>query len=504
MASLLPQRYLSPVLSRDGHDLTRNIKQQSLEEKFGKYELFSLKLLKQCIELWKSGCHGDTATLLQLGLVSVDSLVVCSSSSGKAPPLSFEKLLFHFASQCVASSSYEAGMQACRVLCQRVEGGAVQSVPKLMKEGQSLLKHSYDLIWKAAIKVEQNATNSDSPDVTAVGLSLELRKTALLCLLSADFDLCFLLERVVRSDLRYQKVCAGCHGNSSSCNYFERLYAFHAALLESRDLSALIDHKAPCRTLSSGVEYLLALAKVCEGSGRRKKGNGYVAKAQSLCRLHAEICREKLHLVGTVRTQVAALIRLLTETDVCTSPEHLRLLEGVASGLESVVESRALDSTSLPRVVASLEGLVSMLESRREEFRGKMAGEREGDPSYCSKQVFLSLQRILTLSVSCVEQQLCVPSLPAASGKLATGSGADASLEHSVRSRQLSMLGVLVHLLLDLLLAADDADGYDEIEIARSSAASRPIVAEQSSAHHPKKDLADLCLPVLSSSQVSK
>ena len=516
--SCLPQSYLSPVLTRDSHAPTRNTKRKSLEEKPAKYELFSLKLLKQCIELWKGGRHGDTAALQDLGLVCVDSLVVCSSSSGKAPPLSFEKLLFHFASQCVASGSYEAGMRACRVLCQRVESSAIQSTPKLMKEGQSLLKHSYDLIWKAAIRVEQDATKLDSPDVKAVGLSLELRKMAFLCLLSTDFDLYFLLDRVVRSDLRYQKVCAGCRGNDSSCNYFEKLYAFHASLLESRDLCALIDPEAPCRTLSSGVEYLLSLAKVCEGSGRRKKGVGYVAKARSLCQLHAKTCPEKLHLVGSIRSQVAELITLLTETDVCTSHEHqdvnfpgesLRLLESVASGLESILESRALDPTSLPRVTGSLEALVSTLETRREEFRERMAGEGERDASYtfCPKQAFLSLQRILAAYVSCVESQLCAPtSLLSADGgqPAATGGGVDASLERSVRARQLSMLSVLSHLLLDLLLAADYGDGYDEIEIARGSAATpRPIVAEQSPAHHPKKDLANLCLPVLTSSQVS-
>ena len=456
---------------------------------FGKYELFSLKLLKQCIETWKNATQ-DTPTLLEIGSISVDSLIVCSNSSGKAPPLSFEKLLFHFASQCINCGCYEAGMQTCLVLSDRLKREAVQNVPKLLKEGQSLLRHSYDLLWKAAAKIEQNATKLGSTDLESVELSLELRKTAFLCLISVDFDLCFLFERVVRSDLRYQKVCSGCHGNHSSCNSFQRLYAFHVSLLQSKDLCALIDHAAPCRMFSSGVEYLLALAKVCMGAGRKKEGERCIAKSQSLCQLHAEVCHEKFHLVGTVRTQVAELSTLVTETEICTSTEHqemnfpgdsLRLFESIASGLESVVKSRALDSTSLPRLIDSLEALVSLLENRREEFQERTEREKGRDASYCPKQVFLYLQTILAVYVNCLESH---PSL---------------STESSIRSRQLSMLSVLCRFLLDLLLAEEESDGYDEIEIARSSL-SRPI--QPSSTPHPKKDLADLCLPVLSSSQV--
>lgn len=160
------QNYLGPVLRFSSRDEAK----ESDASHFGKYELFSLKLLKQCIELCKKEGERESDPLLQLGSLSIDSLKICTNASGKAPPLSFEKLLYHFVSHCFSCGRYSTGLQACETLYAQLKSVHNQ-------DEKILLKHTFDLLWKAALKVESQNILSD---LGTADLHLELRGEAFL------------------------------------------------------------------------------------------------------------------------------------------------------------------------------------------------------------------------------------------------------------------------------------------------------------------------------------
>ena len=105
------QNYLSPVLSGKKKD------KNGLECE--KLELFSLKLFKLCTEEVQKVKEKEAEPLVAIATVCMDALLVCGGSSSKAPPLSFEKILLHFAKWSLTTPSttaltrYERGLKTC-------------------------------------------------------------------------------------------------------------------------------------------------------------------------------------------------------------------------------------------------------------------------------------------------------------------------------------------------------------------------------------------------------
>ena len=493
--SLAQQNYLSPVLKEMPLKQSSRSDESKTLSKFSKYEIFSLKLLKQCIEQCKGASKGDTPTLLEIGTISIESLEVCNRCSGKVPPLSFEKLLFHFASQCFNCAQYDRGLKACNMLSAQLQSDQVKNVPSLKKEGHDLLKYTFELLWKAALKIEGGGGGSapvTSLDLATIDRCLEIRRQAFLCLLVTDFELPFVLDRILKSDSRYQKLLGGI-----GMTPFDHLYEFHVSIHKERNLLSYLDTATSCAAFVPSVEYLLHLAKICVYSEHKATGRDYVLRAHTLCKKHYKLCSDKAHPLTSLHVEIVELLTIISGQDVSTAldthhesnfpPRVLHLLRGVSAGLKVVSKEMNFDPTLLTKVMYSLQTLVSNLEEKRTQFK-KMVPQRE--TSYVPSLAFPPLKGIFTSYVECVEIHL----------KQSTDSTKEAmSLEQNVRSRQLSVLSLLAQILLDLLMAEDESDSADEIEVLRSSSAPRPVIP--SPPPNPKRQLADCCVPLLQRSQ---
>ena len=462
--------------------------------KFSKYEIFSLKLLKQCIEQCKGASKGSTPTLLEIGAIGIESLKICNRCSGKVPPLSFEKLLFHFASQCFNCAQYDTGLKTCDVLSAQLQSDQVKNVPSLEKEGHDLLKHTFELLWKAALKIEGGGGGSTpitSLDLSTINRCLEIRRRAFLCLLLTDFELPFVLDRILKSDSRYQKLLGGI-----SVSPFDHLYEFHISILKERNLLSYLDAAVSCAAFVPSVEYLLHLAKICVHSEHSTTGRDHVEMAHTLCKKHYKLCSDKAHPLTSLHVEIVELLTTISGQDVSTAlethhesnfpPRVLQLLRGVSAGLKAVTKGMNFDPTLLTKVMCSLQTLVSSLEEKRLQFK-KVVPQRES--SYIPSSAFPPLKGVFTGYVECIEIHL----------RQSADSTKEAMfLEQSVRSRQLSILSLLTQILLDLLMAEDESDSADEIEVLRSSSVPRAVVSPQP---NPKRHLADCCLPLLQRSQ---
>ena len=267
-----------------------------------KYELFALKLLKQCLELvQKSGeCSNSAKELLEIGCICIESLRECSGS-GKAPPLSFEKLLLHFASQCFTHQQPAMGQHACETLYSRLQesGGG--------KEERCLLAHTYDILWKAASRMEQLAAVEDS-----VGTCLHLRRTALTCLLdSSPSPSPAHLLLLAKVHIQLVNVESGC-GHDHIAGAMESLRGVCVAPV------------APC-------------------------------------------CLQDRHAYQTA----AHILRLvLALSDSHDQPDLLQLLSKFSGQLSTIAKSQDLSSKSSRRLTDSIEFLVSTLKDQWAEGKG--------------------------------------------------------------------------------------------------------------------------------------
>ena len=485
------QKFLSPVLKKTPLQPSGKSEKPKDLSKFGKYEIFSLKLLKQCIEQCKGEVDDDSASLVQIGAISVESLEFCNRCSGKVPPLSFEKLLFHFASQCFNCAQYDVGLRASDVLCSQLQSEGVRNVHSLEKEGCDILKHTFDLLWKAAVKIEQ--ADGSTLDSTTIDLCLEIRRRSFVCLLSTNFELVFALDRILKSDSRYQKL-----SNGIGVSPFDHLYEFHVSILKKKDLLGCFDAGSSCTWFVPTVEYMLHLAKICVHSGHSADGREYVQRAQTLCHQHCKACLDKLHPLTSLHVQIVELFITFCDLDMgmmseshheTNFPEEvIHLLRTISAGLKMSVKGASVEASSLTKVMYSLEALVSCLEEKREQFV-KRVPQREC--SFIPDLAFPPLRGVFMGYVECVEIHLKLQRL-ADSSKVAL-------LEKNARSRQLSMLSFLARILLDLLMAEDDEDSGDEIEILRSSSAPHTLVPPPPP--DPKRHLADCCLPLLQRSR---
>ena len=432
--------------------------------------------------------------MLEIGAIGIESLEICNRCSGKVPPLSFEKLLFHFASQCFNCAQYDTGLKTCTILSAQLQTDQLKNIPSLEKEGHDLLKHTFELLWKAALKIEGGGGGSTpvtSLDLATINHCLEIRRQAFLCLLLTDFELPFVLDRILKSDSRYQKLLGGI-----GVSPFDHLYGFHISILKERNLLSYLDAAVSCTAFVPSVEYLLHLAKICVHSEHSTTGREHVQMAHTLCKKHYKLCSDKAHPLTSLHVEIVELLTTISGQDVSTALEThhesnfplrvLELLRSVSAGLKAVTKGMNFDPTLLTKVMYSLQTLVSSLEEKRLQFK-KMVPQRES--SYVPSPAFSPLKGVFTGYVECIEIHL----------NQSTDSTKEAmSLEQNVRSRQLSVLSLLAQILLDLLMAEDESDSGDEIEVLRSSSVPRAVVSPQP---NPKRHLADCCLPLLQRSQ---
>lgn len=284
------QNYLAPLYFKDPVPRSNTL---------SKLEVFSLKLFKQSLELAKQRSSA-AQHLIALCHLAVSSLQMCAGVSGKLPPLSFEKLLLHFIQLCLSQGGFKDGLALCAVLRRQLSGqkeGVDGKDEARRKEEDTLLKHAFELAWKAALSIEQDGgvwrTECASQGVSqgvSQGMSqgvsqvadvcLDLREEAFTCLLSAtDMDASFVASRLLKSSLRYQKSIAS-RGKGQRRKCYQRLHHFHTSLLLVCDLPALLSgpQEAPL-----AVEYLTHLVKVAHCSGRPLDTQQWLQRAEQVC-----------------------------------------------------------------------------------------------------------------------------------------------------------------------------------------------------------------------------
>ena len=345
---------------------------------------------------------------------------MCSGSSrGKLPPLSFEKLLLHFLQLCTARREFGDVLNTCRTLRSRLAGEGEEE--KEREEGNVILKHAFDLTWKAAASVEQVAQtkfeNADTSNVVEVAeLCLGLREEAFLCLLTVrETNARFAAERIVRSSQRYQKIMAGVCGSKEE--YFERLLSFHTCLLALRDLpTLLLQSPAPSGDVFTGVDYLCHLSRVAHSAGHTHQSEEYLSRAEGVIVCDRKPGGDKEDIARkqretpeqeTLNSQLRALIHLtsvLTTFEMMTGAsggadmEETKLcgsLQNAVREMEKVAEGSCSDSTQLQRLWDTVELVFYLLHQRCVVMR-----ERGGDPcSLLPRGVFPSLASLVISQV---------------------------------------------------------------------------------------------------------
>ena len=401
------------------------------EGTLAKLEIFSLKQFKLCLERAKTSekLAEQLTFFVDLCRLAVTTLRVCSGSSrGKIPPLSFEKLMVHFVQLCAARREFGDVLSTCRALRERLEGEE-EGKKKENNERDTLLKHAFDMTWKAALAVEQNAqtkpernsdANSQNSDVVEVAeLCLELRQEAFACLLTVrETNARFAVERVMRSSQRYQHIAAGNPQNSR--NHSERLLTFHAALLALRDLpSLLLDSLSPS-DIFLGVDYLCHLSRVANSAGHAHKADDYLTRAMTAStdsdrQLKSKAGNKDEKQNGLDAKELNSLLLALVHlTTVLTTlgmmgnsvakEEGEKLCESVqlaARWMEEAVVGSFCDSVQLQRLWESVEQVFNLLRQRRMAMRKRGGGEGPG--SLLPRGVFPSLAMLVTSQVKAGE-----------------------------------------------------------------------------------------------------
>lgn len=394
---------------------------------------------------------------------------MCAGASGRVPPLSFEKLLLHFAQLCLSHGDFSSAIDTCQQLRERLAG-------KEERAGDTLLKHAFDLVWKAALTVERDKKTSseipEDPCHVAVGQCLDLREEAFSCLLTArEKNAVFAVDRIVKSSQHYQQMMM--RGKSGKCSSFavcyKRLNKFHSSLLTLCDLPSIL----PLSESFLCVDYLCLVAKVASYAGHTQQASLYLTKAKDVCHnLSDTVLRDTPHWACIHLT--SALLHLNC-VDTENEAELCACLSAAASEMETQVTGRP-GSSHWVALWERSEELFGAMEERR------VAMKREEErTAILPRESFPSLHSLATSHVQLAEL------------RLHTRGGV---AEHATRSSQLSVLNLVTQVLLSLLLLQEE---YPDIETSRSSSNSCSSPKALPPSH--KLALVESCLPVLMATQ---
>ena len=277
----------------------------------------------------------------------MDSLLVCSGSSPKAPPLSFEKILLHFAKFCLSSADVstsirhpEFGLRVCRILIDRldhVEPNKEKKSPEIV----NLHKLVYDILWKTALQLEQRQ------EVGVATLCLHLRTVALESLISSGkFEIGAVFKSAMKVDLRYKRACAtsgtppssessqqdGDSASKSKPKYSQSkcsqenttpvsdmlsaVLEFHSTLERSCHMSSIVQPSLGCKDFTAGVGYLLRYATLClKSTHLRNEGRERLGMTLDLCAKHGERCGADGHVIVHAQANCLQLWNAIREEE---------------------------------------------------------------------------------------------------------------------------------------------------------------------------------------------
>lgn len=248
------QHYLQPVF--DNHkSLTPSAS--------SKYELFSLKVLKQCVDTLSNQDNRTSAKshglLFELAEVCCSSLDLCPRSAKKLAALTYEKLLLQLARACLQAEAPEQCLSVCERLQTQLSGVLSKAKKPKNCEADGLLKHAYNFMWQAAAQLERAGL--------PVKFVLDVRKKALLCLKSCgeSCDVVNMLNQAHKAEKLFLHP-AEPPGAPKTC------HAFHDSLLPSSTLPRLLVSGLACSEVVPISHYLLHRAVLAVKVGQGAKG----------------------------------------------------------------------------------------------------------------------------------------------------------------------------------------------------------------------------------------
>ena len=276
----------------------------------------------------------------------MDSLLICSGSSSKAPILSFEKILLHFAKFCLSSADVssslehpELGLRVCRVLMDRLN----DIEPRKQKKSSEIVnlhKLVYDMLWKTALQLEQRQ------EVDVPTFCLGLRTVALESLLwSGKFEIGAVFKSAMKVDLRYRRACANSISSSSgygqpdgdtaskskakssqskgskenttsTSDMLNTVLEFHSTLERSCRVSSLVQPSLKCKEFTAGIGYLLRYTTLClKSTHLHNEGRERLNMSLDLCTEHGERCGEDGHVIIQAQANCLQLWNTIREEE---------------------------------------------------------------------------------------------------------------------------------------------------------------------------------------------
>lgn len=276
--NLLLQSYLQPVHHETPSSLS-------------KYELFTLKLLKQCTELL-SGTHqpNKQQILLNISDQCCSAFQVCEGASKKVSALSYEKLLLHLAKACLMVKDLDRCLSSFQLLQSRLSS----SLTCRTTDEAGLLKLAFELLWKAAIQLSKQGSTDEC--------ILEVRAQALRSLLSCgSCDMVSILEYVMKAEHSYT------HSGATIPQSAPRLHTFHASLLPTSSLPSLLDPKSPCKNFTPVAHYLLHRVFLAAKTDTALEGEGLIDHTLAALKQHCRSCDSTHHLPVAIQAKVVKL-----------------------------------------------------------------------------------------------------------------------------------------------------------------------------------------------------
>lgn len=239
-----------------------------------KYELFCLKLLKQCVGQLSGPLDSKKQrTLLDLSDLCCSALRICDGVSGKMPPFTFAKILLHLAKACLSIGAVSHCVSSCQIL----HASLTSSPSDASNGGSALLKHVFELLWRAAVHLDKQDDSSDKE-------SLEVRRKALESLLvSGSNDVVSTLEYVMKADHQF------CHSTSlpTHLHHVQHLYTFHATLLPS---PSLLPPQSPCHMCVPVLQYWLHRVVLATRAEVEGEGEELLEQALTFLEQHSISC----------------------------------------------------------------------------------------------------------------------------------------------------------------------------------------------------------------------
>ena len=334
----------------------------------------------------------------------------------KITSFSFEKLLINLVSQAPQTLVLDLVKKCYAIMKDRLDS----PIRACNGEARSLMKTMADVIWKTALQLEQSQKHK--PEQV-----LDMRKLSVEGLLASGAQLQVLADRIVKSDLQFSKIAS--HTSST----YTQLAQFHESLLENTSFLACLK-VGDCNGMNVATEWLMMAHRSCLKQEKASINQTVFHNASEAIISHACSCVSPSHPLLNLSL---ALIRTLDHFIVSPTFPSSQLSQCTSLLIDDAVDASL---TTLTVITETIEAIVSHISL------SVRSAKRSSKQSCLSHSSFQGLKVLVFNFVKFIDLQLKLVS----KAKLTSNGN---MLECSSKSRQLSLLNVLMTVLLDLLIA---------------------------------------------------